>query len=98
MRKLGAAEMTHEAAEPVVPVVVPGKSVDPVRIAAVGPEELVDVLVRVADRIDHVAHRDEEARVRAHLEQAGDDRELRMRALAGVAGDEKREALDRKST
>lgn len=80
--------MAHEPAEPVVPVVVARNRVDRSRVVAVRTEELVDVLVDVADRIGDVTHHDEEARVLPGLEQDGEDCVLRMGAFTGVTGDQ----------
>ena len=54
-QRTGVAQVLHEGAEVLVPVVVAGYRVDRRRVVLVGAEELRAVVVRAAHRVDDVA-------------------------------------------
>ena len=95
--RLGCTEVTHETGQSVQPVVIAGHRVDRLRVRRVGHEELSDVLIDVAGRIDHVARDHRELGPGRRRQSAGSGRVLRDVALAGVAEQHEREVAQLRS-
>src|SRR5215207_5046524 len=94
LRPFRSAQMEHEAAETVVPVVIARQGVDGGRVVAVRAVELVFVLFAVSGGVHDVAADQHEVRVSSAREQRRHDRELRGVPLPGVADHEERDLLE----